>query len=490
MKCGAGNFQLQLPPNVRLQGLLRGETWLCHVSPLNNPFGPSSLMPQSEMNRPAHLHERKFKLHSIYIVIREFYLHYKVIKITFKMKICRLLLVLSAILLIQTIPAKAAHIIGGHMNYKCLGGDEYEVVLVLYRDCSAGGAPFDSAPGAPFPGTVSVYEGDAQTPLVINGKSFIELPAPVVSLIANDGSTGNCTSSPSTLCIEQGVYTFNVLLPSTIEPIHIVYQRCCRQGTSTNIHDPGSTGMTFIQTVTPQSRNLCNNSPVFNKNPMACAEIDLGLFFHDHSAVDAEGDSLVYSFCAPFTGGGDDVSNATGSAGVAPNPDAPPPYSVVDFITPFYTAGQPIPGSPAYLINSSSGVVIGQGSIQGKFIYGVCVEEYRGGVLLGNSRFEFVHSVVGTPLSVYGQAVPYEELRVFPNPTNGVVTLELPTMNETFSIEIFDLNGRLLLAQKKVQSTGHQIDISDFSTGIYCIKAFNKKRQLQARLVVLPNTVP
>ena len=61
MKCGAGNFQLQLPPNVRLQGLLRGETWLCHVSPLNNPFGPGSLMPQSEMNRPAHLHERKIK---------------------------------------------------------------------------------------------------------------------------------------------------------------------------------------------------------------------------------------------------------------------------------------------------------------------------------------------------------------------------------------------------------------------------------------------
>ncbi len=61
MKCGAGNFQLQLFPNVRLQGLLRGKTWQGHVFPLNNPIGPSSLMLQSDMNPPAHLRDRKIK---------------------------------------------------------------------------------------------------------------------------------------------------------------------------------------------------------------------------------------------------------------------------------------------------------------------------------------------------------------------------------------------------------------------------------------------
>ena len=69
MKCGAGNFQLQLTPNVRLQGLLRGKTWLCHVFPLNNPFGPSSLMPQSEMNPPAHLRKRRIKENLNYRVL-------------------------------------------------------------------------------------------------------------------------------------------------------------------------------------------------------------------------------------------------------------------------------------------------------------------------------------------------------------------------------------------------------------------------------------
>ena len=68
MKCGAGNFQLQLPPNVRLQGLLRGKTWQSHVFPLNNPFGPSSLMPQSEINPPAHMHGIKIKENLNYTV--------------------------------------------------------------------------------------------------------------------------------------------------------------------------------------------------------------------------------------------------------------------------------------------------------------------------------------------------------------------------------------------------------------------------------------
>ena len=72
MKCGAGNFQLQLPPNVRLQGLLRGKTWQSHVFPLNNPFGPSSLMPQSEINPPAHMHGIKIKENLNYTVLKHF----------------------------------------------------------------------------------------------------------------------------------------------------------------------------------------------------------------------------------------------------------------------------------------------------------------------------------------------------------------------------------------------------------------------------------
>ncbi len=40
-----------------------------------NPFGPSSLMPQNEMNSPAHLHERKIKENLNYTVLSPVRLH-------------------------------------------------------------------------------------------------------------------------------------------------------------------------------------------------------------------------------------------------------------------------------------------------------------------------------------------------------------------------------------------------------------------------------
>ena len=34
----------------------------------------------------------------------------------------------------------ASHLVGGTMTYECLGGDNYEITLTLYRDCNGSGA--------------------------------------------------------------------------------------------------------------------------------------------------------------------------------------------------------------------------------------------------------------------------------------------------------------------------------------------------------------
>ena len=401
------------------------------------------------------------------------------------MKQLHYLLPFCFLLFIQMASIKAAHIVGGYMSYECLGGNDYRFKMVLFRDCFGGGAPFDSALGSPFPGTVSLYVGDSQSPLQVNGQNHIELAPPVITAIVIDGTTGNCTFPPSTLCLEEGVYTFDLTLPATNEPIHVVYQRCCRTATTTNIINPGSSGMTFVQTITPEARAVCNNSPVFNKHPMACAEIDLGLFFHDHSAVDVDGDSLVYSFCAPYAGGGNDTNNATSFSGVAPDPDAPPPYLPVEFINSLYSAEQPIPGSPQYLINAESGVVIGQGSITGAFVYGICVEEYRNGVLLGTSHFEFIHRIVGTPLATDERQDADMVLRAFPNPTSGDVVLELLFSNEYYTIELLDINGKKCRTANDVQSGQYQLDIADLPKGVYNVTAFNGGMRLYTRILRL-----
>ena len=40
--------------------------------------------------------------------------------------------------------AHATHIVGGELNYKNLGGNNYEIRLTVYRDCYVGVPPFDN----------------------------------------------------------------------------------------------------------------------------------------------------------------------------------------------------------------------------------------------------------------------------------------------------------------------------------------------------------
>jgi hypothetical protein len=43
---------------------------------------------------------------------------------------------LLVFLLICTISVlRGTHIVGGEITYKCLGGDQYEISLTVYRDC-------------------------------------------------------------------------------------------------------------------------------------------------------------------------------------------------------------------------------------------------------------------------------------------------------------------------------------------------------------------
>lgn len=34
--------------------------------------------------------------------------------------------------------ARATHIVGGEMNYTCLGNNQYEITLTIFRDCFYG----------------------------------------------------------------------------------------------------------------------------------------------------------------------------------------------------------------------------------------------------------------------------------------------------------------------------------------------------------------
>lgn len=117
-------------------------------------------------------------------------------------------------------------------------------------------------------------------------------------------------------------------------------------------------------------------------------------FNFNSAATDADGDSLVYSLCAPFDGAssGNPASIAT-----------PPPYSPVAFVLP-YSATNPLPANPAFAINSQTGLITGTPTMIGTYVIGVCVSEYRNGVLLNTLRRDFSISTANCDLQIVSAA--------------------------------------------------------------------------------------
>ena len=147
-------------------------------------------------------------------------------------------------------------------------------------------------------------------------------------------------------------------------------------------------------------QQTANNSPTFKNFPpiVICANERLNF---DHSAADAEGDQLIYSFCQPLGGGG--KGGNTGCSGTTPNPPCWPAPNDVSFKSPTYTFLQPLAGNPVVSIDSRTGRITGIPQTLGQFVVGVCVEEYRNGRLLGSVHRDFQFNVAKCDPTVKGK---------------------------------------------------------------------------------------
>lgn len=309
--------------------------------------------------------------------------------------------------------AYAAHIIGGVLTYQCLGytnnnpgtnSRAYRFSMIIYRDCQSSGAGFDSAADGAYTATVTVFQAGNNTPIAV-----YELDPPEINPV--DPNPGNaCVVVPPNVCVEQGEYIFPTInLPIISESYFITYQRCCRNNTITNILNPGASGATYTIEVTAAAQAACNNSPVFDDFPPAvlCAGEP---FIINHKATDTDGDLLLYELCSPFLGGG--TMGNFGPNGVAPDPDRPPPYNGVNFNAPTYTALNPMGAASGLAINPTTGILTGTPNIIGQFVVGICVSEYRNGVLLSTIRRDFQFNVTACQVLVSADLQP--------NPVNGV----------------------------------------------------------------------
>ena len=285
---------------------------------------------------------------------------------------------------------KAMHIIGGDMTYRLLDADtinninRYQFTLKVYRDGTGGGATFDD------PAPIAVYRGTYQNNALVQAFS-----TPLDQWQDLIPDTPSCVAQIPFVDVEEAIYEFTLDLPISNQSYFIVYQRCCRNVTISNIATPGDVGATYMIEVTPEAQVLKNSSPVFNNFPPIIICNGFPLEF-DHSATDQDGDLLVYSFCSPLVGGGPilaPISALQSCFGAAPTPPCAPPYNTVTFLPPGYSPGAPMGGNPTIAINSNSGFISGTPNMLGQFVVGVCVEEYRNGVLLSTVRRDFQFNV-------------------------------------------------------------------------------------------------
>jgi hypothetical protein len=255
-------------------------------------------------------------------------------------KIILLLLIVSGL----AFSTAASHIESCDLTIRYMGGNNYEVQLTFYRDCS----------GVAEPTSVSVHCKSSCNPTGFN-VTLNKLPP-----LNGEHLTPVCPGTLTTcnggtiFGFERFVYSGIAALPACADWT-LSYMLCCRNPSNT-IQAPTSASM-YIPALLDNSQGMENSSPYFSDIPTAviCNGQPTCIYF---GCEDMDGDSLVYSLITPWnTGPGTSVPNVTYIGG--------------------YTAQQPLPSSPPVTMNAYTGEVCMTPTANLTTVFAVQVDEYR-----------------------------------------------------------------------------------------------------------------
>ncbi|MEN9523523.1 MAG: hypothetical protein RL065_1900 [Bacteroidota bacterium] len=272
---------------------------------------------------------------------------------------------------------EASHLVGGDLTYKYLGNNNYLVTLTLWRDCFNSQTQFDNS------ADIYVYQTNGFTTTALGTLvNTVTTGAPVGGTA---GSTvppnvyNPCLTPPSNICVNQAIYSTTINLPPIAGGYTLLYQRCCRNASIQNISNPSSIGASFMCEI-PDVSNYINSSPTFTNFPpiVICQG---AVFTFNGSAIDTDGDSLVYSLYTPYEGG----SSGGGGTGATT-------FGAVTW-TNGYSLTNVMGGTPPLSINSSTGLLSVTPPTASTFVVGIEVKEYRKGVYIGTVRRDFQFNV-------------------------------------------------------------------------------------------------
>jgi gliding motility-associated-like protein len=269
----------------------------------------------------------------------------------------------------------ASHLMGGNLGYEYLGLQSngkyrYKIKLTTYIDCG----PSSEIPFAEYPLKVGIYSNDLLNPNA--NKTVIDSVLLTVddTLVYIPFLPPGCTIGANT-CIIRARYSGYIELDPSVNGYYLFYERCCRNSSILNLQPDGSNA--FLAYIPPT--NIINNTPdfLYPPIPFLCVN-DTNTIFN--TAVDLDGDSLVYEFATPFNGFG-------GSWDPHPHLPAPViawPVFPVDYV-PGFTYDHPFSFFGEATLNSTNGVSTYFSLQQGTFVVCIVVKEYRNGTLISKT---------------------------------------------------------------------------------------------------------
>ncbi|MBP8823533.1 MAG: hypothetical protein KBH07_07805, partial [Flavobacteriales bacterium] len=238
--------------------------------------------------------------------------------------------------------ARAAHVLGGNITYTCLGGNNYQVNLDLFYDCSGTAALPQTLEFASACGTQTIT---------------VPAPAPVEVSQICPAQLPNSTCNGGAI---QGVHLYSyqalVNLPPCPGGWLISWVSCCRASTLNVIGSPG----TYLEAGLRNDLAPCTDSPQFAQNsvPYICVG---EVFNFNFGVTAASGQNLIYSLI--------------GARGFATT-DAPVSYQAG------FSGTVPVPGTT---IDPFSGQISFTPGAIGKYVFVVQVDQYdANGVFIGS----------------------------------------------------------------------------------------------------------
>lgn len=253
----------------------------------------------------------------------------------------------------------ATHIMGADISYKCLGDDNYEFTLKVYRDCI----------GNPLAGTFTLNIRSASCNI---NKTLTLRPVDAGSEVSPLclAQIVNSTCNGGTLPgVQQRIYKGTIKLTENCSDYVFYWGACCRNAAlaSTLVYNANTTGMRVTATLNKQAAGGCDNSPEFTSLPVPYICMNQ-LINYNQGGYDSDGDSLVYNLVPP-------MNDATSYAGSTPiKYQAPWSYSY-----PLTTSTGTVGFDPA------TGQITMFPTAQMYTIMALRIDEYRKGVLIGST---------------------------------------------------------------------------------------------------------